>query len=47
MEKIMILEAEIKELENVRYSCRDFEKIEALKKEVRELEDEMLRDLEW
>ena len=47
MKQIERLEAKIKELENVRYSCRDFEKIEALKKEVRELEDEMLRDLEW
>ena len=47
MEKIMRLEAEIRELENVCYFYRDFEKIEALKKEVRKTEDEMLKDLEW
>lgn len=47
MEKIMRLEAEIKELEKVCYFYRNFERIEALKKEVRELEDEMLKDLEW
>lgn len=41
------LENEIRELERVCILYRNTEKIEALRKEVRELEDEMMKDLEW
>lgn len=41
------LETEIRELKRVCILYRDTEKIEALKKEARELENEMMKDLEW
>ena len=45
--EIKRLENEIKELEKVNFFNRDFEKIELLKKEIKELEDEIMKDLEW
>lgn len=45
--EIKRLENEIKELEKVNFFNRDFEKIELLRKEIKELEDEIMKDLEW
>lgn len=45
--EIKKLENEIKELEKANYLNRDLEKIELLRKEIRELEDEMMKELEW
>lgn len=47
MNEIKRLENEIKELEKVNYLNRNLEKIELLKKEIKELENEMMKDLEW
>ena len=46
-ERIKELENEIKELEKANYLNRNLEKIEHLRKEVRELENEMMKELEW
>jgi len=45
--EIKRLENEIKELEKVNFFNRDFEKIENLRKEIRKMEDEIIKDLEW
>jgi len=47
MNEIKRLENEIKELEKVNFFNRDFEKIENLRKEIRKMEDEIIKDLEW
>ena len=47
MNEIKRLENEIKELEKVNYLNRNLKKIELLRKEIRELEDEMLKEIEW
>ncbi|WP_405285592.1 hypothetical protein [Methanobrevibacter sp.] len=47
MNEIKRLENEIKELEKANYLNRNLEKIELLRKEIRELEDEMMKELEW
>lgn len=46
-ERIKELENEIKRLEKVNYLNRNLEKIESLRKEVKELEEETMKDLEW
>ena len=46
-ERIKELENEIKELEKANYLNRNLEKIERLRKEVRELENEMMKEIEW
>ena len=45
--EIKRLENEIKELEKVNYLNRNLEKIELLRKEIRELENEIMKELEW
>lgn len=45
--EIKRLENEIKELEKANYLNRNLEKIENLRKEIRKMEDEMMKDLEW
>ena len=40
-------ENEIKELEKANYLNRNLKKIELLRKEIKELENEMMKDLEW
>lgn len=47
MNEIKRLENEIKELEKANYLNRNLKKIELLKKEIKELENEMMKDLEW
>lgn len=47
MNEIKKLENEIKELEKANYLNRNLEKIEHLRKEVKELENEMMKELEW
>lgn len=47
MNEIKRLENEIKELEKANYLNRNLEKIEHLRKEVKELENEMMKELEW
>ena len=47
MNEIKRLENEIKELEKVNFFNRDFEKIENLRKEIRKMEDEIIKELEW
>ena len=46
-ERIKELENEIKRLEKVNYLNRNLEKIELLRKEVKELENKIMEDLEW
>lgn len=45
--EIKRLENEIKELEKANYLNRNLKKIELLRKEIKELENEMMKDLEW
>lgn len=45
--EIKRLENEIKELEKANYLNRNLEKIEHLRKEVKELENEIMKELEW
>lgn len=45
--EIKRLENEIKELEKANYLNRNLKKIELLRKKIRELENEMMEDLEW
>ena len=45
--EIKRLENEIKELEKVNYLNRNLKKIELLREEIRELENEMVKELEW
>lgn len=47
MNEIKRLENEIKELEKANYLNRNLKKIELLRKEIKELENEMMKDLEW
>lgn len=47
MNEIKRLENEIKRLEKANYLNRNLEKIELLRKEIKELEDEIMKDLEW
>ena len=47
MNEIKRLENEIKRLEKANYLNRNLEKIELLRKEVKRLEDEMMKELEW
>ena len=47
MNEIKRLENEIKELEKANYLNRNLEKIEFLRKEIKELENEMVKELEW
>lgn len=47
MNEIKRLENEIKELEKANYLNRNLKKIELLRKEIKELEDEMMKELEW
>ena len=47
MNEIKKLENEIKELEKANYLNRNLERIEVLRKEVKRLEDEMMKELEW
>lgn len=48
MNEIKRLENEIKELEKANYLNRNLKKIELLRKEIKELENEMMEDLkEW
>ena len=47
MNEIKRLENEIKELEKANYLNRNLKKIELLKKEIKELENEAMEDLEW
>lgn len=44
--EIKRLENEIKELEKANYLNRNLKKIELLRKEIKELENEMMEDLE-
>lgn len=46
-ERIKELENEIKRLEKVNYLNRNIEKIELFRKEVKELENKIMEDLEW
>lgn len=46
MNEIKRLENEIKELEKANYLNRNLKKIELLRKEIKELENEMMEDLE-
>ena len=46
-ERMKELENEIKGLEKVNYLNRNLEKIELLRKEVKELENKIMEDLEW
>lgn len=46
MNEIKRLENEIKELEKANYLNRNLKKIELLRKEIKELEEEMMEDLE-
>lgn len=45
--EIKRLENEIKELEKANYLNRNLKKIELLRKEIRELENEIMKELEW
>ena len=47
MNEIKRLENEIKRLEKANYLNRNLERIEVLRKEVKRLEDEMMKELEW
>lgn len=47
MNEIKRLENEIKELEKANYLNRKIKKIELLRKEIKELENEMVKELEW
>lgn len=45
--EIKRLENEIKELEKANYLNRNLKKIELLRKEIKKLEDEIMKELEW
>ena len=47
MNEIKRLENEIKKLEKANYLNRNLEKIELLRNKIKELENEMMKDLEW
>lgn len=47
MNEIKRLENEIKELEKANYLNRNLEKIEFLRNKIKELENEMVKELEW